>query len=582
MDLSGYTLSSAQALREALERAEALGEYPTAEEVQAAMEAMQLARAGLEADRTALQKGMSRAEILLLQAGRYTEDSLHVLEAALNQAKAIYDKEDASVTEIKAAVDALESAETKLVSIHALLVTRGSGSGFYAEKQTVTVTADSPRQGQRFVKWQAEGVTLEDASQAQIQFAMPANAVALTATYEEIPVISVTDAASGIAISGRITGQEGLSVKEFAETDAGYAEMKDFLGGQDVIGAYVISGLTYDGTVTLTFPTDTKWDGKMLTILQKRADGSIQMSHAFAEEGKVSIKARELSAFLIGIWQADGNGATIDQLQKMLEEVRKALEAAEKAQDGAEAERLKAEEAVLNARIEQKKAEDAKEAAEKAQKEAEEAQRKAEEARKEAEKAQEEARKEAEEARKAAEAERLAAEKALKEAQEAQKKAEEAWKEAQKAVESIRKMLKSGKVYTVGSYKYKVLNGTAKVPTVVLYRAVKKNMKTASIPATVKIKNITCKVVRIEPYAFRGQKKLQKVVVGTNVRRIRSKAFYGAKKLKQIEIKSKVLATADKNALQGIASKVTVKVPKNCQKKYKKLLAGKGAKVTIK
>ncbi len=589
MDLGGYTPSSAQALREALDQAEALGEYPTAEEVQAAMEAMQLARTGLEADRTALQKGMSRAEILLLQAGRYTEDSLQALEAALNQAKAIYDKQDASVAEIKTAADALESAEAELVSIQALLVTRGSGSGFYAEKQTVTVTADTPQPGQRFVKWQAEGITLEDASQAQIQFAMPANAVALTATYEEIPVISVTDAASGISISGRITSQAGLSVKEFAETDAGYAEMKDFLGGQDVIGAYVISGLSYDGAVTVTFPTDPKSDGKMLTILQKRPDGSIQMSHAFAGEGNVSVKAKELSAFLIGTWQAGGNGVTIEQLQKMLEDVQEAREAAEKAQDGAEAERLKAEEAVLNARIEQKKAEEAKEAAEKAQKEAEEAKKAAEEAkkaaeeaRKEAEKAQEEARKEAEEARKAAEAERLAAEKALKEAQEAQKKAEEAWKEAQKAVESIRKMLKSGKVYTIGSYKYKVLNGTAKVPTVVLYRAVKKNMKTASIPATVKIKNITCKVVRIEPYAFRGQKKLQKVVVGANVRRIRSKAFYGAKKLKKIEIKSKVLATADKNALQGIASKVTVKVPKNCQKKYKKLLAGKGAKVTIK
>ncbi len=589
MDLGGYTPSSAQALREALDQAEALGEYPTAEEVQAAMEAMQLARTGLEADRTALQKGMSRAEILLLQAGRYTEDSLQALEAALNQAKAIYDKQDASVAEIKTAADALESAEAELVSIQALLVTRGSGSGFYAEKQTVTVAADTPQPGQRFVKWQAEGITLEDASQAQIQFAMPANAVALTATYEEIPVISVTDAASGISISGRITSQAGLSVKEFAETDAGYAEMKDFLGGQDVIGAYVISGLSYDGAVTVTFPTDPKWDGKMLTILQKRPDGSIQMSHAFAGQGNVSVKAKELSAFLIGTWQADGNGVTIEQLQKMLEDVQEAREAAEKAQDGAEAERLKAEEAVLNARIEQKKAEEAKEAAEKAQKEAEEAKKAAEEAkkaaeeaRKEAEKAQEEARKEAEEARKAAEAERLAAEKALKEAQEAQKKAEEAWKEAQKAVESIRKMLKSGKVYTIGSYKYKVLNGTAKVPTVVLYRAVKKNMKTASIPATVKIKNITCKVVRIEPYAFRGQKKLQKVVVGANVRRIRSKAFYGAKKLKKIEIKSKVLATADKNALQGIASKVTVKVPKNFQKKYQKLLAGKGAKVTIK
>lgn len=521
MNLEGYTASSAQALRDALKWAEDLGEYPSSEELKAAMEALRLAQAGLEADRTALQKGMNRAEILLLQAGRYTEDSLRALETALEQAKVVYDKEDASVAEITEAVNILKSAEAELVSIHALLVTKGSGSGFYAEKETVTVMADKSAQGQRFVKWLAQGITLADASQAQVQFTMPANAVVLTAVYEEIPVVSVTDPTSGITISGRITNQEGLSVREFAETDAGYTEMKKFMGGKDVIGAYVISGVASDGALTITFPADETWNGKMLTILQKQENGSIQVSHAFVEKGKVSVKANELSEFMIGTWSADGNGATIEQLQKMLEEVQKAREAAEKAQEGAEVERLKAQEAMLNARIGQKRAEIA------------------------------------------------------------QKAAEEALKKAQEALKTIQKMLTSGKIYTVGNYKYKVLNGRAKVPTVALYRAVKKNMKTAKIPATVKIKNVTCKVTRVEPYAFRGQKKLRKIVIGENVRRIRNKAFAGAKNLKQIEIKSKMLKKVDQNALQGITSKVTVKVPKSCQKKYKKLLTGKGAKVKM-
>ncbi len=575
MDLEGYTPASAQALREALEKAEALGEYPLAEEMRAAMEALTLAKAGLEADRTALLKGMNRAEILLLQAGRYTEDSLRGLETALGHAKEIYEKEDASTADIKGAVEDLISAEEGLVSIHAVLVTKGIGSGFYAEKERVAVTADQPAEGQRFARWQAEGVVLENAGQAQVTFTMPANAVTLTAVYEEIPVVSVTDPASGITVSGRISSQAGFTVKEFSQTDAGYEEMKYFMGGQDVIGAYVISGLTGSGAYTVTFPTDAKWDGKLLTILQKLADGSVQPFHVFAENGKASIKTRDLSVFMIGTWQKDGSGDSLEQLEKILKEVQEAREAAEKAHQDAEAERLKAEEALLNARIEQKKAEEAREAAEKAQKEAEEAKKAAEEAQKAAEKAKEEA-------EKAANEERLKAEKAKKEAEEARKAAEKAWKEAQKVMETIKKMLKTGKVYTIGNYKYKVINGTAKVPTVALYRTAKKNMKTASIPATIKIKNITCKVTRIEPYAFRGQKKLQKVTLGTNIKRIRSKAFYGAAKLKMLEIKSKALYQADKNAFKGMASKVTVKAPKGFQKKYQKLLNKKGAKITVK
>lgn len=50
----------------------------------------------------------------------------------------------------------------------------------------ITVKADDPDDGDRFAGWDVTGVTLTDDTQ-EITFAMPSNAVTLTATYEEIP-----------------------------------------------------------------------------------------------------------------------------------------------------------------------------------------------------------------------------------------------------------------------------------------------------------------------------------------------------------------------------------------------------------
>lgn len=74
----------------------------------------------------------------------------------------------------------------KPVPKYTLTVKGGEGSGEYAEGQQVTVTATVP-EGQRFVKWTAEGVELETPTAQTLTFPMPANEVTLTAVFEEIP-----------------------------------------------------------------------------------------------------------------------------------------------------------------------------------------------------------------------------------------------------------------------------------------------------------------------------------------------------------------------------------------------------------
>ena len=102
--------------------------------------------------------------------------------------------------------------------------------------------------------------------------------------------------------------------------------------------------------------------------------------------------------------------------------------------------------------------------------------------------------------------------------------------------------------------------------------------KTITIPATIKINGEIYKVTKIDKNAFKGNKKVTKIVVGSNIQSIGNYAFSGCKKLKTIIIQSKKLTTktVSKKAFKGIAKKVVVKVPKKKRTAYKKLLKKKG------
>ena len=102
--------------------------------------------------------------------------------------------------------------------------------------------------------------------------------------------------------------------------------------------------------------------------------------------------------------------------------------------------------------------------------------------------------------------------------------------------------------------------------------------KTIIIPATIKINGEIYKVTKIDKNALKGNKKVTKIVVGSNIQSIGNYAFSGCKKLKTIIIRSKKLTTktVSKKAFKGIAKKVVVKVPKNKRTAYKKLLKKKG------
>ena len=132
----------------------------------------------------------------------------------------------------------------------------------------------------------------------------------------------------------------------------------------------------------------------------------------------------------------------------------------------------------------------------------------------------------------------------------------------------------------VGKGIYRVTN--AKKKTVVLVKPRKANNTSFNVPKSVKLANGRYKVVGIAKNAFKNNKKLKKVVIGSQVTKIGANAFSGAKNLKTITIKSKSLKSVGKNAFKGIHKNCKIKVPAKKLNSYKKLLSKKGQKNSVK
>lgn len=125
----------------------------------------------------------------------------------------------------------------------------------------------------------------------------------------------------------------------------------------------------------------------------------------------------------------------------------------------------------------------------------------------------------------------------------------------QTAINTLKKAKANLPSVTAGGVTYKVSGSSA------VAASTSKQLKKASVPATVKIARKTYKVTGINAKAFKGQKKLTTVTIGKNVKTIGSKAF------------------------SGTYRKITFKAPKSKVKAYQKLIkkagASKKAKVKV-
>ena len=145
--------------------------------------------------------------------------------------------------------------------------------------------------------------------------------------------------------------------------------------------------------------------------------------------------------------------------------------------------------------------------------------------------------------------------------------------------ESTLDVLKKGMKFTgADGAVYKILSVKKNNPTVIYYAAKKKAKGKVSVPATVKYKGVTFKVVSIRTKAFANRRKVQKVIIGKNVASIGKKAFYNCKKLKKVTIKTtkKIKKKVGTAAFKKTAKNIVFKLPAKKYKVYKKVLKKKG------
>jgi hypothetical protein len=134
-------------------------------------------------------------------------------------------------------------------------------------------------------------------------------------------------------------------------------------------------------------------------------------------------------------------------------------------------------------------------------------------------------------------------------------------------------LFKKGDKFKVNKAVYSILTNK----TVMYVKPVSSKVKTATVPAVVKIKKKKMKVTAVASNAFKNKKRLTKLTIGSNVQSIGSYAFKGCKKLSRITIKSKVLKYVGKGVLTG-TSNPYIDVPDGKKPKYEKLFKNAGKK----
>ena len=131
-------------------------------------------------------------------------------------------------------------------------VTNGSGSGNYAQGSTVTITANTAPNGQRFKEWTIESgnITLASSTSDTTTFVMPAGAVSVKANYEAIPTPVSYKILDGANSDWKQNTEETITIR-------GNGDFSKFVGVK--IDGNTIDAKNYtakEGSTIITLTTD--------------------------------------------------------------------------------------------------------------------------------------------------------------------------------------------------------------------------------------------------------------------------------------------------------------------------------------
>ena len=148
--------------------------------------------------------------------------------------------------------------------------------------------------------------------------------------------------------------------------------------------------------------------------------------------------------------------------------------------------------------------------------------------------------------------------------------------------------------WTIDGISYQITDQKKRTAQVIDAVSEEDTLGYVTIPASVKIKGKTYKVTKIAANAFRNNKGLIKITLGSNITAVGKNAFSGCKKLEEVTLRNKVtkieknafanckkiekitirskkLKKVEKNVIKGSNKKLWIVVPKSKVKKYRKL-----------
>ena len=189
------------------------------------------------------------------------------------------------------------------VAKYTVTVTNGSGTGQYAQGETVTIIAGAAPSGQQFKEWEVVSgtITLASSTSETTTFTMPTEAVSVKANYEAIPVtgytITATAGANGsITPSGAVGVAAGGSQTFTISPSSGY-----------VIDTLKVDGLEVTATTSYTF-SDVKANHTIeVTFKQESQTPDVTVPSITTQPGDATVKVGETATFTVA---ASGTGLT--------------------------------------------------------------------------------------------------------------------------------------------------------------------------------------------------------------------------------------------------------------------------------
>ena len=197
------------------------------------------------------------------------------------------------------------------VAKYTVTVRNGSGTGQYAQGETVTITAGAAPSGQQFKEWEVVSgtITLASSTSETTTFTMPTEAVSVKANYEAIPVtgyiITATAGANGsITPSGAVGVVAGGSQTFTISPSSGY-----------VIDTLKVDGLEVTATTSYTFSDVNANHTIEVTFKQESQTPDVTAPSITTQPGNATVKAGETATFTIAasgtdltyLWQIDRN-----------------------------------------------------------------------------------------------------------------------------------------------------------------------------------------------------------------------------------------------------------------------------------